>query len=822
MIGMKYNEENLEILRNKFYNFNNLIQDDRGYIAFKVELEQQGEAKEYVFTVEEVLAMILAHARSLAEIQSKGSVRNIYLTVPTSFTMNQRRMLNDAVEMAGLTSLGMVEENVAAALTYGIDRRDENSTHSVLFLNLGSSDFEVTVANYFARQENVTDRYGNTKLGEMVENIEILSQAHSEEISGRLFNLELLNILAENFNSMKSRQGKYDIREKPKIVNRLIKEIPKIKETLSANKEKIINLPEVADYENLKMTLDRSLFEEKIEKYLVHLGTAIKEALEKAKLTAEELSEVEIIGGALRVPKVKDFLSENLGGRTLGAHINGDEAMSFGAAFLGANSSSSFVVRKIFLHRLVEEPIYLNISSENLNPGDEDYVHKRYMFFEGGSNDKKKYAVYSKDNLKAEFYTESQGVLHRVHITGVPELYESEEYKNNGTDPRIVFEATFSPNGYIEVNKVSAKIVQTYFEQVMKRVPLNKTESQEAANNTDFSASEEGQKASSEEATNTTNPEEGAFNNTVFTDANNNTYNLKMDSDFSIVFEQEARNRTRSLKLNYTEDFIGHQPMTTEQKLNATAHLVNFEKRDKLIYDTLKAKNDYEALIYSSRDWISDESHHVYSTPEIIEEFQKNLTEGEDWLYEEGFDEKLEVYQERVRGLNATISSLKYRQAEHSVRDSILEGTYKLIGNFTNEIDAFQAQFPWIEGYKIRKLKELAKNATEWFQETVKEQEKLALSEDPVLKSLDIRDKIFSISYIMEQLSKTPKPKDWDKKQKEKDLSAKNTTDTTVTPDAESSTNFNETDTEETVTQEDTDATSEDTETTEEETTEDL
>jgi len=346
LIGMKYSDA----IQDKTLKKYNLVEDVRGYVAFNVELKEEGEMKSYIFTIEEILGMILKHARDLAEIQSSGIVLDIFLTVPHSFTMNQRRMLNDAVVMAGMNCVGMIEENSAVAITYGIDRKDENSTHSVLFLNLGSTNFEASVVNYFARAENITDKLGNIRKGEVVQNIDVTGHASSSDISGRHFDTELLNILAEEFNSLKSRQGKTDIRENPRIMNRLYKEVNKIKETLSANKEKSVLIPEVADYINLKTKITRPQFEESIEKYMHYLKTTVAEVLRKSDVTIEELSAVEIVGGALRVPKVKDFLASLIGDHTLGSHINGDEAMTFGAAFIGANSSSSFKARKLFLH----------------------------------------------------------------------------------------------------------------------------------------------------------------------------------------------------------------------------------------------------------------------------------------------------------------------------------------------------------------------------------------------------------------------------------------------------------------------------------------
>lgn len=344
---------------------------------------------------------------------------------------------------------------------------------------------------------------------------------------------------------------------------------------------------------------------------------------------------------------------------------------------------------------------------------------------------------------------------------------------------------------------MSAKITQTYFEEVSKRVPvLNSTESQEPdqdhetsnsaesdtetgdkdsdenqendSEDTSTDSTEEEQQEETEKSTNTTSGEDLKME---MTDSNNNTIILDKEPEYRTIIEHVAKNRTFTKKLFYEEEFITHQPLTTEQKVNAAAHLVNLEKRDKLILDTMKAKNDYEALIYSSREWISEEDNQVYTTPETVEQFLKELSEGEDWLYEDGYDEKLEVYIERTQKLNSTYNPIRFRHSEHRVREEVVEPAKKYLANITEEINALHKQFPWIESFKIDRLKEMAYNATEWFNTTAAEQEKLQLHEDPVLSSEEIRDKVITLGKIMQMLSRTPKPKDWDKdgKKKKKD-----------------------------------------------------
>jgi len=393
----------------------------------------------------------------------------------------------------------------------------------------------------------------------------------------------------------------------------------------------------------------------------------------------------------------------------------------------------------------------LNVTSADLDPSDETYFSKRYMFYENGFGGKKKYVFDTEHDLKAVFYTKSEGTIHEILIKNVTDIAQSDRYRNV-TDFKVVFEPELSLKGYIEVNKANAKITESFMESVQKKTPIEDKVDEEATETEQETTDSE---SSDESPKNSTKP-----------------------VSYNITFEQVPKNRTNTRKLRYEEVFHGHQPMTEEQRLNATAHLVDLVVRDKTILETMKAKNDFEALIYSTREWVSDEDNQVYSTSEVIDELIQNLTTNEDWLYEDGFDETLEVYQDRIHKINSTIAPMKYRKEEHAIRAEILPITEKMLGNITNEIDAFYVQFPWTDKKKIDFLKELAVNGTQWFLDASAEQDTLALNEDPVLTSNEIKNNILSIHFYMDKWSKIRMPRDWLKKQRE--AKAKNGTDSST------------------------------------------
>ena len=137
-------------------------------------------------------------------------------------------MILDSAEISGLAVLQLIHENTAAATMFGIDRLDKDKPVVVLFYNMGGMDTEVSIVKYSAITELATNK--------SFEHVEILSETYDKELGGQDFDLILLKMLATRFNSMKERQGKPDILENPRAVKRLLNEVVKIKDILSANK----------------------------------------------------------------------------------------------------------------------------------------------------------------------------------------------------------------------------------------------------------------------------------------------------------------------------------------------------------------------------------------------------------------------------------------------------------------------------------------------------------------------------------------------------------------------------------------------------------
>jgi hypoxia up-regulated 1 len=302
--------------------------------------------------------MLFQYVKMLAEIQAGGHVRDCVITIPSWFTYDQRLMIKDAAEqLANLNVLQLVHENTAAAVMFGIDQKIEHEKNlTVLFYNMGAMDTEVQITRY--SMFNISEKKSSPY-------IHILSEAWDRELGSQDLDVIIVNILAEKFNAMPERAGKTDVRENYRAVRRLFKDAVKIKEILSANKFASVKIPELLDYVTLKFNLERTEVEAAGEAYFARVKTPITSALEQAGLTMDDIDQVEILGGGVRTPKTLEHMELALGRKDLSTHLNGDEAMCFGSAFIASNSSSAYKVKHVFLTQNPKYDVHVKITALN-------------------------------------------------------------------------------------------------------------------------------------------------------------------------------------------------------------------------------------------------------------------------------------------------------------------------------------------------------------------------------------------------------------------------------------------------------------------------
>jgi hypoxia up-regulated 1 len=188
-----------------------------------------------------------------------------------------------------------------------------------------------------------------------------LSEAWDKELGADDMKNTLIRILVDKFDSLPERAGKPSVMDNERALGRLKKDTIKIMEILSANKFASIKVPELLDYVTLQFSLQRETFEAANEEFFSRVMAPVHEALKKAGLNMLDIDQIELLGGGVRIPKVAEILQKEMG-KELSVHLNGDEAMCFGAAFIASNSSAAFKVRQIYLTQNPESDIYIKLS----------------------------------------------------------------------------------------------------------------------------------------------------------------------------------------------------------------------------------------------------------------------------------------------------------------------------------------------------------------------------------------------------------------------------------------------------------------------------
>lgn len=263
---------------------------------------------------EEISAMILQKLKADAESYLGEKVTQAVITVPAYFNDAQRQATKDAGTIAGLEVLRIINEPTAASLAYGLDKK---KAETILVFDLGGGTFDVSILEVGEGVFEVKATSGDTHLG------------------GDDYDERIMNYLADEF---KKEQG-IDLRKDKQALQRLIEAAEKAKCELSSVPETSISLPFItADQhgpKHLEMKLTRSKFEQLTQDLTERCIGPFKQALQDAKLTVNDISEVVLVGGSTRMPAIQKLVKD-LTGKDAHKGINPDEVVAVGAAIQAA------------------------------------------------------------------------------------------------------------------------------------------------------------------------------------------------------------------------------------------------------------------------------------------------------------------------------------------------------------------------------------------------------------------------------------------------------------------------------------------------------
>ena len=279
----------------------------------KIEVEYKCDRKS--FTPEEISSMVLTKMKETAEAYLGKPVRDAVVTVPAYFNDAQRQATKDAGIIAGLNVLRIVNEPTAAAIAYGLDKKQANGKETnVLIFDLGGGTFDVSILSIEDGIFEVKSTAGDTHLG------------------GEDFDNRIVDHFVKEF----KRKHKKDITGNKRALRRLRTACERAKRTLSASAQANIEIDSLYEGIDFYSSITRARFEELCADLFRGTLDPVEKALRDAKMDKSAINDVVLVGGSTRIPKVQKLLSDFFNGKELNKSINPDEAVAYGAAVQAA------------------------------------------------------------------------------------------------------------------------------------------------------------------------------------------------------------------------------------------------------------------------------------------------------------------------------------------------------------------------------------------------------------------------------------------------------------------------------------------------------
>jgi molecular chaperone DnaK len=289
----------------------------REILPYKIVEGPSGDARIHIpqtgkdYTPQEISAMVLAKLKQDAEAYLGEPVKQAVITVPAYFNDSQRQATKDAGQIAGLEVLRIINEPTASSLAYGLDKKKDET---ILVFDLGGGTFDVSVLD----------------VGEGV--VEVQSTSGDTFLGGDDWDQRITDYVADEF---KKEQG-IDLRSDRQALQRLKEAAEKAKIELSTVMETEINLPfitaDASGPKHLQMKLTRAKLEQLTEDLVERCRGPFEQALKDAKLSAKDLDEVVLVGGATRMPMIQELVRKLTGGKEPHKGVNPDEVVGVGAA----------------------------------------------------------------------------------------------------------------------------------------------------------------------------------------------------------------------------------------------------------------------------------------------------------------------------------------------------------------------------------------------------------------------------------------------------------------------------------------------------------
>ncbi|XP_068194604.1 heat shock 70 kDa protein 4L [Antennarius striatus] len=674
-----------------------------------------------VFTVEQITGMLLNKLKETSENALKKPVVDCVISVPSFFTDAERRSVFDATQIAGLNCLRLINDTTAVALAYGIYKQDlplpEERPRNVVFVDMGHSSFQISITAF---------NKGKLK---------VLATAFDPYIGGRSFDQVLVDYFCEEF------KGKYklNVRDNPRAVLRLHQECEKLKKLMSANSSDLpLNIECFMNDIDVSSKMNRGYFEDMCCQYLMRLEMPMKAVLEQSKLSRDDIYAVEVVGGATRIPAVKEKISKFFC-KDVSTTLNADEAVARGCALQCAILSPAFKVREFSITDVVPFPITLRWKSPT-----EDGLGECQVFSKNHAAPYSKVITFHKKepfDLEA-FYSNPQELPYPDHRIGCFSV-QNVVPQADGDSSKVKVKVRVNVHGIFSVSSASLIEKQKGEGDEMQIVsePVVQNESK-ADDQTKMQMDQEGQiQGDHQNEDSSSSSKEGMAVERQEPAAGESKLKAKVKSiDLPIIAN------VRQLDSGVLSNFVEYEHQMTVQ--------------DKLVKERNDAKNAVEEYVYDLRDKLCG-IYEQYITEDDSNQLSMMLEDTENWLYEDGEDQPKQVYEEKLDALKRLGQPIQARHREHEDRPRAFEEFGKKLQLYMKFLDSYQQKderYLHLSTEEMSTVEHCVRESMGWLNSMMNAQSKLSITQDPVIKVADIIAKIQELEDVCNPVINRPKP----------------------------------------------------------------
>uniref|UniRef100_A0A452VDB0 Heat shock protein family A (Hsp70) member 4 like n=1 Tax=Ursus maritimus TaxID=29073 RepID=A0A452VDB0_URSMA len=679
-----------------------IVQTERIRLPYELQKMPNGSAgvkvryleEERPFAIEQVTGMLLAKLKETSENALKKPVADCVISIPSFFTDAERRSVMAAAQVAGLNCLRLMNETTAVALAYGIYKQDlpplDEKPRNVIFIDMGHSAYQVSVCAF---------NKGKLK---------VLATTFDPYLGGRNFDEALVDYFCEEFKT----KYKINVKENSRALLRLYQECEKLKKLMSANASDLpLNIECFMNDLDVSSKMNRAQFEQLCASLFTRVEPPLKAVMEQANLQREDISSIEIVGGATRIPAVKEQITKFFL-KDISTTLNADEAVARGCALQCAILSPAFKVREFSITDLVPYSITLRWKTSF-----EDGTGECEVFCKNHPAPFSKVITFHKKEpfeLEA-FYTN----LHEVPYP----------------DPRIgsfTIQNVF-PQSDGDSSKVKVK-VRVNIHGIFSVASASVIEKQNVEGDHSDAAMET----------------EASFKNESKDDV---VCRKPIKFILLLHFSLQSAPSDKQDRLNQTikKGKVKSIDLPIQSSLCRqlgqdllNSYIENEGKmimQDKLEKERNDAKNAVEEYVYDFRDKLGT-VYEKFITQEDLNKLSAILEDTENWLYEEGEDQPKQIYVDKLQELKKYGQPIQMRYMEHEERPKALNDLGKKIQLVM----------------KPQSLLMMMASMS-WLNSKMNAQNKLSLTQDPVVKVSEIVAKSKELDSFCNPIIYKPKPK---------------------------------------------------------------